>query len=221
MAFTYSPKIVTDGLVFAVDAANTKSYPGSGTTWSDLSGNGNNGTLVNGPTYDGANGGSIVFDGSNDYGTIEYTMPSQSSTTTFTWNLWIYLYSGNASNDLIFGNRYGAQNLQFIKITPTQWEYYGSNGQHIPYNIPTNQWVNICVVKNQGISYYYSNASQVGTIFMTNNIVNNPIFMGADAYSGIQEASNVKIASAVIYNRALSPSEVSQNYNALKGRFGL
>jgi hypothetical protein len=56
---------------------------------------------------------------------------------------------------------------------------------------------------------------------MTNNIVNNPIFMGADAYSGIQEASNVKIASAVIYNRALSASEVSQNYNALKSRFGL
>jgi len=58
--------IVTDGLVFAVDAANYESYPGSGTTWSDLVGS-NNGTLINGPTFDSGNGGSIVFDGTNDY----------------------------------------------------------------------------------------------------------------------------------------------------------
>ena len=66
MAFSYSPKIVTDGLVFAVDAANKKSYPGSGTTWTDLAGS-NDGTLTNGPTFDSGNGGSIVFDGSDDY----------------------------------------------------------------------------------------------------------------------------------------------------------
>ena len=62
MAFNYSPKTVTDGLVFAVDAANKKSYPGSGTTWTDLAGS-NDGTLTNGPTFDSGNGGSIDFDG--------------------------------------------------------------------------------------------------------------------------------------------------------------
>ena len=66
MAFNYSPKIVTDGLVFAVDAANKKSYPGSGTTWTDLAGS-NDGTLTNGPTFDSGDGGSIVFDGTDDY----------------------------------------------------------------------------------------------------------------------------------------------------------
>jgi hypothetical protein len=65
--FHYSPKIVTDGLVLYLDAANTRSYPGTGTTWSDLSRGGNNGSLINGPTFNSANGGSIVFDGSNDY----------------------------------------------------------------------------------------------------------------------------------------------------------
>jgi hypothetical protein len=67
MAFNYSPKIVTDGLVLCLDAANNRSYPGSGTAWTDLSRGGNNGALTNGPTFNSANGGSIVFDGTNDY----------------------------------------------------------------------------------------------------------------------------------------------------------
>ena len=67
MAYSYGPSIVKSGLVLALDAANRKSYPGSGTVWSDLSGNNITGSLVNGPTYSSANGGSIVFDGTNDY----------------------------------------------------------------------------------------------------------------------------------------------------------
>ena len=67
MSLFHSPSLVTSGLVLCLDAGNPKSYPGSGTTWTDLSGRGNHGTLVNGPTFNSANGGSIVFDGSNDY----------------------------------------------------------------------------------------------------------------------------------------------------------
>jgi len=220
MAGSVGPNIIEEGLVFYVDAANYESYPGSGTTWTDLVDSGNT-TLTNGPTFDSENGGSIVFDGSNDYATAGYQMPSQSSTTTFSWNLWIYLFSGNNQYDVIFGNRYGSANLQFIKITPTSWEYYSNGGENISYTIPTNQWVNLCVVKNQGTHYYYSNASQVGTRSSNKSIVANPVFMGADAYSGIKEPSNVQFASAAIYDRALSSTEITQNYNALKGRFSL
>ena len=67
MAFNYSPRIIQDGLVLYLDAANTKSYPTTGTTWSDLSRRGNNGTLTNGPTFNSSNGGIIVFDGINNY----------------------------------------------------------------------------------------------------------------------------------------------------------
>lgn len=70
MALNHSPKIVTNGLVLYLDAANQKSYPGSGTTWTDLSGNGNTGTLTNGPTFSANNNGGIVFDGANDYVSI-------------------------------------------------------------------------------------------------------------------------------------------------------
>ena len=67
MALSHSPSIVTNGLVLCLDAANSKSYPGSGTTWTDLSGRGNNGTLVNGVGYNSGNLGSLVFDGVDDY----------------------------------------------------------------------------------------------------------------------------------------------------------
>ena len=72
MAIFYNPRTITDGLVLCLDAANRKSYPGSGTTWTDLSGRGNTGTLTNGPTYSSANGGSIVFDGTDDIVNTSY-----------------------------------------------------------------------------------------------------------------------------------------------------
>ena len=217
--FANNAPIVTDGLVFYVDAGNSKSYPGSGTTWTDLVGS-NDGTLTNGPTYDSGNGGSVVFDGGNDYASIGYTQPAQSSTTSFTWSIWIYLPAGgHNNNDVIFGNRYGPQNLQFIKITPTSWEYYSGGGENISYNVPDNQWLNLCVVKDQGTHYYYSNGSQVGTRSSTRSVVANPVFMAADAYNGVKESANVKFATAMIYEKGLSASEVLQNYNALKNRF--
>jgi hypothetical protein len=85
MALAHSPSIVTSGLVLCLDAANPKSYPGSGTTWTDLSGNGNNGTLVNGPTYSSVNGGSIVFDGSNDYISTAYSIGTVSQQSISCW----------------------------------------------------------------------------------------------------------------------------------------
>ena len=67
MGAAAGPNVVEDGLVLALDAGNTQSYPGSGTAWTDISGKGNNGTLTNGPTYSSADGGAIVFDGINDH----------------------------------------------------------------------------------------------------------------------------------------------------------
>ena len=88
MAFNYSPKISTDGLVLCLDAANTKSYSGSGTVWSDLSRGGNNGTLTNGPTFNSGNGGSIVFDGVNDY--VDCGVSNISLPINITLISWIY-----------------------------------------------------------------------------------------------------------------------------------
>ena len=87
MATYYSPKIVTDGLVLALDAANRKSYNSGSTTWYDLSGNNNNGTLYNGPTFNSANSGSIVFDGVDDYSTSFISSPGSNFTISFWFNV--------------------------------------------------------------------------------------------------------------------------------------
>ena len=89
MAFNYSPKIVTNGLVLALDAANKKSYPGSGTTWSDLSGNGYTATLLNGTAFSSINFGTFVFDGTNDNASIPYNT-NLDPTSGITFEAWIY-----------------------------------------------------------------------------------------------------------------------------------
>ena len=89
------PEIANDGLVLALDAANPRSYPGSGTTWTDLSGNGNNGTLVNVPTYSNANGGSIVFDGVDDY-------VSGSISTINSWSMCLWYLSTDITSQVVF-----------------------------------------------------------------------------------------------------------------------
>ena len=91
MAVGYNPKIVTDNLILALDAANIKSYPGSGTTWTDLSGKGNNGTLVNGPTFNSGNSGSIEFDGTNDSISLGPQINSDITETDITVSFWTYL----------------------------------------------------------------------------------------------------------------------------------
>ncbi len=213
--------VVTDGLVFYVDAANENSYPGSGTTWTDLVG-GKSGALLNGPTYDSGNGGSIDFDGTDDYCDTNYDLPAQSSTTSFSWNLWIRLNSGGDGNEVIFGNRHGTLGggTQFIKLTPTKLEYYNNgSGDFLNYTIPLNQWVNVCLVKNQGTHYYYFNGSQVSTGSSNKSIGSIPVFIGDDGVGGATNPANVNFSSAAIYEKALTSTEILQNYNALKNRF--
>jgi uncharacterized delta-60 repeat protein len=115
MGISYNPRIVTDGLVLALDAANPKSYPGSGTTWTDLSGNGNTGTLTNGPTYSSANGGSIAFDGVDDYSalTSNYTLSAG----------WTLSFWGNP----IFDSTVFANIVFYSASTPRTFSLYNSS----------------------------------------------------------------------------------------------
>jgi hypothetical protein len=206
------PNIVTDGLVLHLDAANTKSYPGSGTTWFDKSGRGNNGTLTNGPTFSSGNGGSIVFDGTNDYALFSYMQPVYDSTVSFTWNIWVYP-TVNAVSQVLMGNRGG--DLVFTKLTTSGFEYYPSG---IGVSMPLNIWQNVCIVKNLTNFYYYRNSALISSFTSAITKVAKPFYIGGDP---VGEFSNSKIALAQIYNRALSASEILQNYNATKTRFGL
>ena len=198
MGLAHSPSIVTNGLVLALDAANRKSYPGTGTTWTDISGNGNSGTLVNGPTYSSANGGSIVFDGTNDY-VVTSTITNYKSL-----NMWVYLDSKSA---YLLDARNGSPSGYFwfpggdANFGP-DWDQFYINGKPVSLslsNIPTNVWFNF-YIRNTGI--------RTGTINFFSRFTN------AETQAG-------KFSLFSAYNRALTDAEILQNYNALRGRYGI
>ena len=105
MSVSNNPSIISNGLVLALDAADKNSYPGSGTAWTDLSGNGNNGTLINGPTFNTGSLGNIVFDGVDDYGTTLLTRTGTNNTTISVW----YRWNGTSQTSFItyLGNQSG------------------------------------------------------------------------------------------------------------------
>ena len=227
MAFNYSPKIVTDGLVLALDAANPKSYVSGSTTWGDLSRGGNNGTLTNGPTYSSANGGSIVFDGVDDFvetvsGSSTVALTSQAS--AFCWFKTTTSAAGN------FIRQRGTTDNGFeITITSTGKisgaAFLGSWQNTPPSNLSYNDnlWHNVVMTINGTIITIYvdSNSIYSSSLGNTNlNTGNGRVRIGLHP-NGTANRYNGNIASTQLYNRALSAQEVLQNYNATKTRYGL
>lgn len=211
------PNIVEDGLVLSLDAANTKSYPGSGTTWSDLSGNGNNGTLTNGPTFDSANLGSIVFDGVNDF----VALPSINTNSNFTLNFWTKR-SSNSNPTLFSGNtttgylqiRNGDTNISFVKSFIAELGNFGSSTA-----TTLNLIYNILITKSGTTFSAYVNGDFKNTLTVTETFTTTSPSLGINSSNSEPYTGNIYQFS--VYNRALTASEVLQNYNATKGRFGL
>lgn len=238
MAYSYGPTIVKDGLVLALDAANPKSYAGSGTVWSDLTGNGRAGSLVNGPTFNAANGGGIVFDGSNDFGYVSSTFPSY---TNFTVSFWIKINT-TALHRGIFCIKNSADNADYTNgnyaIHTLTGGYFGFEANELfagntsKNNTVINNIISHCtVVCNQTnlLTTYYLNGVADGTQAMTATVTfsdHNLLFLGCRQYNttglvNVQNQLTGTVYSYNFYNRALSASEVLQNYTATKGRFGL
>jgi hypothetical protein len=230
MALSHSPSIVMNGLVLALDAANTKSYPGSGTTWTDLSGNGNNGTLVNGPSYSSANGGSIIFDGVDDYiiNSSTTSIPTGNSSRTIQFwvypkadtNVFIQLGTGGGGNQIY--------SVQFYNTSGTRYLFSdgingGNNLTISGSQLPTlNTWNHITFGNSGQNWFYYVNAvSQAsGTWSTTINTIGQKVIIGKRD-DVVANTTNGNISQVSVYNRALSATEVLQNFNALKSRYGL
>ena len=229
MGLTHSPKIVTNGLVLALDAANNKSYSGSGVTWNDLSGNNNTGTLTNGPTFSGANGGYIVLDGTNDYviNSSPTNIPVGSSSRTV--QLWIY--PKNNSCPLVqlgTGGGFQVYIVSFFNSSGTLYLFTDgiNSANNISFSgtdLPTlNTW-NHMTFGNSGQNwfYYLNGVSKLsGTFGVTLNTIGQKYIVGNrdDVYLG---TANVNVSQTFVYNRALSATEVLQNFNATRIRFGI
>jgi hypothetical protein len=212
-------QIITDGLVLNLDAGNPASYPGSGTTWSDLSGNGNNGTLVNGVGYNSGNGGSIVFDGTNDYA-ISTQNFIFSSNNPLTISVWI------KTNSLTLDGAYYRRILSFntnygISTTTTSVGWYTAGVDLItPVTISTGLWYKVDCIYTGTQYQTYLNGVLANSFTSTFPATSSQLWIGR-FHSSNDGRFNGNIAQASIYNRALSASEVSQNFNATRSRFGI
>jgi hypothetical protein len=239
MAFRYSPKIVTDGLVLYLDAANTKSYPRSGTIWSDISRGGNNGTLVNGPTFNNGNGGSIVFDGVDDYIDNVGTTSSFSfiqNTGVFTICAWVKLTEFSTTQRAIMGNnRNAATEKGFLLGRGTaanRIRFVITNGsgssvfsqQYDNYFLDDN-WVFVTIVGNGTNVIYYKN----GTLFQNGPNLGTLATGDSTRTLSVGRVTNLtasflwsgNISQTSIYNRTLTATEILTIYNSTKQRFGL
>ena len=207
---TRSGGIVTNGLVLYLDG---KQYPGSGTTWTDLSGNGNTGTLVNGPTYSSANGGSIVFDGGDDY--VNCGTPSI-SVGKITVNAWIKMNAGSIFQHIV-DSQFISWHLAILGGNrPYFWN--GSTYHTAAPILTVGQWYMLTGVQGTTLDIYINGV--LGQSLASNlNVTTNNVIIGA--YQSASRPFNGNISQALIYNRALSATEISQNFNATRSRFGI
>jgi hypothetical protein len=226
MGVSYNPQIVTNGLVLCLDAANTKSYPGSGTTWTDLSAFGNNGTLTNGPTYSSANGGSLAFNGTNYISSF----PTQISTTGSRTVSCFFRTNVTTRNGLC-GTRGNAVATGWV-LTVNQplsgslnYFHTAGSGIDVAAGISINTWYNACVTYDvaTATATLYLNGAQIGSPVTSFSAMTPSVFNGAiGAEDGqFNNKFNGNIAQVQVYNRALTATEIQQNFNALRGRFGI
>ena len=215
--------VVTTGLQLYLDAGNASSYPGSGTAWTDLSGNSRDGTLTNGPTYSATNGGSIVFDGTNDY--VQCT--GSLTVTVATFVTWIKRNGSQGTYDGILFSR-GTNTTGMNFYTSNQLGYHW-NDSSSTYNwssgltIPDATWCMIAVSVTSTAATAY--LCQTGGTTTATNTVNHASSLLNDIKLAQDDAGsrffNGNIAIAQLYNIALSAGQISTNFEADRGRFGV
>ena len=229
----YGPKAVTNGLVLCLDAADKNSYPGTGTSWNDLSGNNNNGILTNGPIFNSANAGAISFDGTDDYVSITNSSTVNPNNGSFSimawvnsdpsnggdgWDLWVAKRS-TGTNGYYIGALAGS-GMRFVignnvdSRTDTAFIGFVSNTWTMVTAI-LDRTANTQTIIRNNFDESASTTPSGGTYSNTANLN-----IGAD-FNGGNYQVNGRIASVRLYNRAITSLEVLQNYNAQKTRFGL
>lgn len=250
MSTYYSPKIITDGLILYLDAASSKSYPGSGTTWYDLSGNGNNGSISLGEFVNAGVGSYIRNTGGvSDFFTVTVshtsTLNTALTTTTGGWTIEEIIWTnsvtypeadaGSVASDAAYG--VGATGFDWNHgVVNTYFRFGQSSNSAGGYeddisilNIPSqytslNAWRVRTMVWNRATNtnFLYINDALIGTA-STPNTAGTAIYDGGGIIFGSLYGwkHNGRRACIKIYNRALSSNEVLQNYNATKRRFGL
>lgn len=232
MALFHSPSIVISGLALYLDAANSRSYPGSGTAWNDLSGNNNTATLTNGPVFDSGNQGSFIFDSTNDYAVVSSSSSIPTGSQARSLNIWFYTNSTTWAenvNNLFFygaGSTGQAFGVDFFTFPSMEFFTWGGAGRDLTWSTTFNQvgWKNLQITYDGSTSVLiYENGilTQSLTLSSATSTPSSNLYIGSVNPSIGSWYFDGRISQVSLYNRALSATEVLQNYNALRGRFGI
>jgi hypothetical protein len=230
MSFFHSPRIVTDGLVFYLDAANSKSYPGTGTDWFDLSGNGNDGTLTNTPTYSTDNLGYFDFDdASTEYVDIGATT-GLSSLTKATFVAWVYRDGAQIQYTGIIFSRGSSVTGMNTGGNSDRLGYHW-NSLHFSWDsglvIPDATWSMVALSVDGGgnptdaTAYVFDSTGVSSSTHSDNHVATtlDDLDVGRDDLGGREWDG--RIAQALIYDRALTQAELTINFNSMRGRYGI
>jgi hypothetical protein len=231
MSFNYSPKVVTNGLVLCADAANQRSYVSGSTKWNDLTSNLNNGTLYNGPTYSTSGSGCIVFDGVDDVSSVPLSINTSGNYTIEVIAQCNNMTADGNNRQTVFSlstSTNGYQLLDFAIWGDAAKSFNGDgNNYDGPINIKNtvnaNSWHTYTLSSSNGSwSWYFDGvlALTYTPVYTTTSLYFKLASRGAGA-SGSNQNWTGKISMYRVYNRALSATEILQNYNATKTRFGL
>ena len=225
------PDIVSNGLVLYLDAGNPNSYQTYfGNTWRDVSGNGNNGTLTNGPTYNTGNGGSIVFDGVDDY--VGFSSTTGLNTQYSTVEIWAsFTNPSSANTERLFARTNTNAGTFDMQKSGVNKDFFGiirdsTNTQTLisDNDITSTSWIQYAITYDGSTFILYKNATQENSVSISSTINTGGTFeirIGARTSAFNDLFFNGKISIARIYNRGISATELLQNYNAQKARFGL
>jgi hypothetical protein len=222
-----TPPIVTNGLVLALDAANPKSYVSGSTIWNNLANPLLSGSLVNGPTFSSANGGSIVFDGTNDYVVVNNI--ALTGNISITISGWVNVISNLQTDNGIFVYGRDGTQLQvcgiYYRTSDPNVRFTAWGGTGVDYQTgfvkDFNVWHYWTIVYNTtSVSIYRDGIiDPVGSVLRNLNFTLGTLLIGGTVGNGAY--NNQYTSNSQIYNRALSAQEVLQNYNATKGRFNI
>ena len=227
MSVYAGPEIVNDGLVLCLDAGNSRSYPGSGTAWTDLSGNGNTGTLTNGPTYNSSNLGFFQFV-TNNFAAIPNNVALDTQTPTV--EVWV---KTNATTQNGFWFEKGTVNSQYSLFQAggnILWRMrIGGSIQNLTTTtatyMNTSNWYQVVGTYTSGTRRLYINGVLVNFDTQTGTIETNSGGMSIGVYGGFNGSRgyyyNGNLSSCKVYNRALTAEEIQQNFNATRGRYGI
>lgn len=229
MSLGHGASVVRDGLVLHLDAANPKSYPGTGTTYTDLSIKGNNGTLINGVGYSTNNSGCFVFDGVNDTIDCGPVPEIGASLTGLTVSAWVYSTSASTRCILENGTLYTTNTFYLFQENSSYFtfEVYGGayDAVFASYVYQLNTWYNLVGVwsSNNRVDLYTNGVLTSGTRIgqVRSSVINGNTNLFVGTRAGTSYPFSGSIGDVKLYNRALSAAEIKQNFEALRGRYGV